>query len=258
MTATGRPWTDDEIGFLQDCKGWPVAKVAEELGRSISSIENARHKLRHGWTGNQTPAWTEDEDDVLISAPLSMSAEALAGQLPGRGVPAIRKRRSQLGIKVRGHRPAEIGSRPLVAKSCLKCGRLLAGSWFVAIKSKGVTRWSPNCRSCASKGGVQWGKDNAEKRRRATDRYQDRLQSLSLQRATRVGEPYTEADYEVLADQSLTDFQKALRLGRSYKATKSARNAAGLKSKPEGLGDPERDIWVIDAPHALELIGGAA
>lgn len=250
---TRRPWTDDEIGFLQDHEDWPTRRVAEELQRTASAIENARHKLRNGWTGNQAPAWTEDEDFVLISAPVSASAESLSDLLPGRGVPAIRKRRAQLGIKVIGHRPTEVAHRPLVAKTCLKCGRLLAGSWFLAIKRKGTISWSPNCRACASEAGTQRGRDNADGRRQSQARYEERLQSLTLERATRAGEPYTEADYEVLADRSLTDFQKALRLGRSWKATRSARSAAGLKSTPDGLGDPERDVWVIDNPNALEM-----
>lgn len=240
-----RPWTDEEIGFLQDHPDWTGRQLADELGRSISAIENARHKLRRGWMGNQTPAWTEEEDQVLIGAPPNVSAESLAELLPSRGVPAIRKRRLQLGIKVLGNRPTEIGARPLVAKTCKTCGLLLAGSWFASVKAMGVIRWHPDCKRCASaKASERANRDYA-----AQDKYAKRLQSVTVERAARAGEPYTEADYEILADQTLTDFQKALRLQRSWQATSSARRAAGFKSKPDGLGDPERDLWIIRNPN---------
>jgi hypothetical protein len=80
------------------------------------------------------------------------------------------------------------------------------------------------------------------------------LQEITRQQAERHGQPYTESDYEVLADKSLTDFQKALRLKRTYAGAVHARRAAGLKSKPEGLGDPERDVWVIDNPNVKEAV----
>lgn len=253
-----RPWTDEEIGYLVDHADTSKHLVAEELGRSVSAIENARHKLRNGWTGNQTPAWTDDEDEILYLAGPTATAKSLVNSLPGRTAGAIRKRRVDLGIKTLGRRPTEIGSRPLVAKSCLGCGLLLAGSWFHSVKKKGgLIAWHPYCRRCSSAKSVERQKENRPRTNERIKRYEDRLQQASLRGADRAGEPYTEADYDVLADQSLTDFQKAIRLKRSWKAVGSARRAGGFKSKPDGLGDPERDVWVIHNPN-LEQLGASA
>lgn len=47
----------------------------------------------------------------------------------------------------------------------------------------------------------------------------------------------------------MTALQKALILRRTYAATRTACRANGFKSHV-GLGDPERDQWIIDNPNA--------
>jgi hypothetical protein len=251
-----KPWTDHEIGFLQDHADWSGQRLADELGRTVRSIKGARHSLKNGTLGGQVkPRWTEDEDAVILDAHPSAPAKAVAKLLPGRSSNAVEVRRRDLGIggqDVVRQRATDIAGRPLVAKTCTRCGLLLAGSWFRF--NKATLKWASDCRACASKRVCEANRTERQERPdRGADRSRrllQRMQQVTRERAERHGEPYTEADYETLADTSLTDFQKALRLKRSYSGVKNARRAAGLKSMPQGLGDPERDIWVIDNPNA--------
>jgi hypothetical protein len=70
-----------------------------------------------------------------------------------------------------------------------------------------------------------------------------------MDRAENHCNPWTEDDYKTLADPDLTAFQKALVLKRTYTSVHSAVARMGFKSKV-GLGDPERDQWLIDNPNA--------
>lgn len=257
---SGKQWTDDEIGFLQEHDDWSRQQLADELGRSVSAVKHARLRITQGALGAQVKSqWTEDEDAVLRDASPNATAKQLASLLPGRTWMAVRTRRSQLDVEVtpkgRGERPTDIATRPLVAKTCTKCGLLLAGSWFHFNKSQ--LSWSPDCRKCVSERNSeqvkkQWRDEPALMSARSKARIKT-LQDITRQKAERHGQPYTESDYEVLADKSLTDFQKALRLQRTYSGVVNARRAAGLQSIPEGLGDPERDVWVIDNPNAPQM-----
>lgn len=248
---TRRPWTDEEIGFLQDHADWTARRLAEETGRSIRAIESTRTRLRRGWAGRlQNLPWSEDEDHALIEAGHWKTAEALAEDLVGRTPEAIAKRRLQLGlVTARGLRPSDIAARPLVAKTCLECGQLLAGTWFTFNKKTGI--WSATCRHCHSARSSDRSRSNRDRSNRYSRDSFARANRLTAERATRRGEPYAEADYKVLADPLLTDLQKALRLQRTLAGVTCARKRAGLKSKPDGLGDPERDVWVIDNPNLL-------
>lgn len=260
---TRRPWTDDEIGFLQDHADWTGQQIADELGRTLRSVKGARHALKAGTLGAlEKFPWTEAEDAVIADAGPAATARSIAALLPGRSQMAVQIRRRKLGTEVtqkgggQGQR-RHIGGRPLVAKTCTACGLLLAGSWFRSFKKQGVLAWSSRCRKCISEQVCE-----AQRRERASKpevgasrsrQLLEKYQRITREGATRHGEPYVEADYEVLADVTLTDLEKALRLKRTYSAVKNARRAAGLKSKPDGLGDPERDVWVIDNPNLEAL-----
>lgn len=256
---SGRPWTDEEIGFLQDHEDWTAPRIGEALGRSSTAVRAARKSLRQGKLGASVRLpWADEEDALLIDEGRYATAEALADALPGRSVAAIHKRRRALGLETQmGLRPFDVGGRPLVAKTCLKCGRLLAGAWFSFQKKQ--NGWASYCRPCNSekaheskdRGKGRWTADMSRAAR-------EKLQRITLPLAERRGEPYTDADLEVLADPSLTDLQKALRLKRTYGAISTSRHHYGFKSKPDGLGDPERDVWVIDNPNAPTTTGSAA
>lgn len=247
----GQTWTDEEIGFLQENQHLPRKRLAEEMGRTVGSIGGALHLLRHGRLGAEIRVpWTADEDAVLIESP-HVTAEALAESLPGRNANAINQRRFKLGattMTIIGQRPFDVGPRPLIAKTCLRCDRILAGSWFTFDRK--TNGWGTDCRACRVDRTAEWREENPDRKRRDQAGYYAKAQAITAERATRKGEPYTEADCEVLADQSLTDLQKALRLKRSIAGVASAREARGFKSMPQGLGDPERDVWVIDNPNA--------
>lgn len=254
MRVKQRFWTDEEIGFLLAHPDWSAPRIAEELGRTATSVRGARQQARKGLLGTSSRSpWTEDEDAVLVASGWHATAELLTRLLPGRTLHSIHHRRQTLGMKSNaGQRPFDVCGRPLVAKTCLGCDHLLAGSWFSFQKAQ--NGWASYCRSCNSKkareskerGVGRWTKDNSRDAR-------ERLQRLTLPRAENHGQPYTEADIEVLKDTSLTDLQKALRLKRTYAATSVSRRRYGFSSKPDGLGDPERDRWLIDNPNIPAL-----
>ena len=63
----------------------------------------------------------------------------------------------------------------------------------------------------------------AAKRRKEGHSDSGRLQELSRGWATRLWEPYTEADMKILADPDLTDIEKSFHLKRTYAAVQGAR-----------------------------------
>lgn len=257
-----KPWTDEEIGFLQEHADWPVPSIAEELGRSRRSIDSARAKLKVGKLGRGIRApWSPDEDSVLIEAGPWITSKQLAAVLPGRSHVAVKRRRVELGLEVLAAganvMPQSTAGRPLVAKTCTKCGLLLAGSWFRLTKGRGTREWAAACRKCNAERCEKNREENPEYRerakantRKANKAWVDRAQQVTRQHATKNGEPYTELDHKVLADPDLTNLQKALRLGRTYSAVNTMCHNAGHTSRRDGLGDPERDVWVIDNPNA--------
>lgn len=261
--ADGRsPWTDDEIGFLQDHPDWSAARLAAELGRSSNAIYNARGKLKAGKLGgNERVPWSTDEDSALIEAGPWITSKQLAAVLPGRTDVAVSDRRRKLGLEVLASGanllPYSTAGRPLVAKTCTKCGFLLAGSWFRLTNGRGKREWASACRKCNAERCEKNREKNPEYRerakantRKANKAWTERAQQVTRQHATKNGEPYTELDHKVLADPDLTNLQKALRLGRTYSAVNTMCHNAGHTSRRDGLGDPEHDVWVIDNPNA--------
>lgn len=247
-------WTDYELGFIQDHDDWTAARIGHDLGRSAQAVAAKRWKIRGGWTP-KLARWTAAEDDFLIANTRLSTADA-ASHL-GRTEDAVRERRKALkrqGLtgKFGGNwSPTIIGARPLLAKTCPDCGLLLQAMWF---KPKDGT-WTRLCKRCTK------ARENPPaKTKRASEQGNEsrrRLQSLTLACASHHGEPWTESDFKVLADPDLTILQKALTLGRSYSAAQSACHASGFKSKV-GLGDPERDQWIIDNPNAGDVEAIAA
>jgi len=76
-----------------------------------------------------------------------------------------------------------------------------------------------------------------------------KLQALTIPGASQAGQPWIEADFAVLQDPDMTILQKARALHRTYNATSTACTRSGFKSLV-GLGDPERDQWLIDNPNS--------
>lgn len=248
-----RFWTEDDKGFVLDNPEMSARELGELIDRSGESVQKMRRALAQGFSPSRMP-WSETEDDIIIAGGPYATIEALTSKLPGRTSSAIKERRQTLGVNgARGlnKSPHTPGGRPLIAKSCVACGLLLPSDWFAW---RNATRtWASRCKKCASQyvNRYRKGPDDAERKRRARSSSESyrRFQATSLERATNRRQPYTAEDHKVLADPDLTLHQKALRLGRSYAAVADACSVSGYKSHV-GLGDAEKDIWVIENPNA--------
>lgn len=257
MSTYGKPWTDEEFGHVIDRADWPAAKLAADLGRSVESIYNLRHRLRKGWTPKNEGyiMWTEAEDSFLLSNP-QMSAPEISKQLK-RTVSSINQRRMLLkrtrdeSLSFRGNfSPFMPGARPLLAQTCPDCGLLLQEKWFQADK-RGRCRTCKRCRETDRQSRGIFRKrspETAKKKDSKMARYHH-WQQVTIDRAENRGQPWTEKDMQVLADPDLTIFQKALMLKRTWAGVQVAAQKSGFKNKV-GLGDPERDQWLIDNPNA--------
>lgn len=251
------PWTDAEIGFLQDHLDWKSPRIAEELGRSPGAVRQAKRKLRDGSLGAGRTFWSEDEIDFVRRTP-NLTTEQVAHHLgrPFGGVAGIRKRLAKdEGVDFGNNQksPHNIGPRRLLAKTCIGCGLLLEASWFNSSNDKSRGRkWKTQCARCLYKSDQAAHPDRPSKSKRdggkSARAARERLQTITRERATRHREPWLEADHEVLRDASLTTFEKALSLGRTYLATHSAVSNNGYTSRV-GKGDPMKGVWVIDNPN---------
>jgi hypothetical protein len=242
------PYTEDELGYILDNMHLPARLVAEHLGRSHAGVENMRKRLKAGWTRRQEH-WSEEEDQVIIAGSRRLiTAKQLAEKLPGRSADAVQNRRQAIDARVGGTNlsPVGIGKRTLIAKTCKGCGILLPASWFNE-HTDGGTKGS--CKKCQST------RDTERDRKGGWERasiYNANAQKITLPTATRNGYPYTEADEGVLADTSLSNVAKALKIRRSYLAIKTAVINRGYKSR-HPLGNPEDDRWLIDNPNVSRV-----
>lgn len=256
-TSKAPPWSDAELGFLADRPDWSARRVADALGRTIEAVRLKRQKLRNGWSA-KTDHWTPEEDDIVLATP-HLTKEQVAARLIGRTPKAVEGRRAKLvrdraAVFVGGRKsPFDVAGRPLIAKTCSTCGLLLTADWFW-FNTK-TRQWSTYCARCRARQGVggkqRYHGDRVEQNKRSARASKDVKQALTLPSATRSGQPWLEADHVVLADPDLSIVEKALRLQRSYLAVAHAVSRHGYPSH-KGLGDPDRDQWIIDNPNELE------
>ena len=257
VNTKATPWSDEDFGYLQATVDLPAAQVAYEMGRSIGSIYNYRFKFRQGWVPSKpgSEGWLPDEDAFILDNP-NLLAPEISEHL-GRTVSAINQRRKFLretradvpkfGCNVSPFAP---GARPLLARTCPDCGRLLQAKWFQG-DAKGWCKTCKRCRQAAAESrGVFRSKVEGNKERKKA-RWKH-LQRITMARAENSGKDWTEKDMEVLSDPDLTVFEKAILLKRSYSAVQIAANRRGFAHRV-GLGDPERDQWFIDNPNAKEF-----
>jgi len=243
-----RAWTDEEYGLVASSDK-PIADLAAEMGRTRHAVQKVRNKLRAGWVPNRAPGWSEDEDALLLST-LRLPAKDVAASM-GRTVSAVHQRRHSLksageasgafGGNVSPYKP---GARPMLAKTCPECGLLLQAKWF---RQDGERKaWSRQCRRCFRAGrGPE--KSAADRVRSEASKYA--LQTMTLPGAVNHNKPWLEEDMKVLADPDMTRLEKALALQRTYHSVCNAVRKFDFPSKV-GLGDPERDQWMIDNPNA--------
>lgn len=239
--ANAPSWTDEEIGFLLDSPHLTSRQIGEQLGRGPQAAMIMRRKLRNGWSPSQE-SWTEAEDDTIRSTPHLTAKEV--GELLGRSEPAVNYRRKRLkaaGEWSGAEKPWSVGRRKLVAKTCLKCGVLFDGTWYTWAGNG----WTSDCSRCKYR-----GVDRRSGRWDSAAHAAARLQALTVDHAERNGEPWIEADHEVLANPDLTVLEKALRLKRTYHATHQQVSKNGYSNKV-GLGDAAKGRWVIANPNVL-------
>lgn len=258
-TATRRPWTDEEIGYMSSSWDRPLGDIAATLGRTVASVQKCRTKLKRGWEGPRYAPWLTHEDALLLATP-HVSSQELANQLPGRTKYSVSWRRRHIGAVVtlgrRNMDPFTQGSRFLVARTCLGCGLLLPGSWFPIMTKKNLQAYSSGtCRKCRSDMALVRNKKNAPTRptNKSSLIYKRRAQAVTAALAENNGNEYTEADHEILADPTISTLRKALILKRTYAAVGTIMQDMGYKSTAGRLTDPELAQWVIDNPNAKRI-----
>jgi hypothetical protein len=247
------PWTDEEYGILQDHEDWTARQLAMILNHSLGSIRQKRIRLRKGWSPiDQRERWSTDDDRFLVST-AHMGSQEVATLL-GRTSNAVRLRRKILGSVKRIYwgrngDPSRIGNRPLIAKTCPTCGLLLQAEWFARASSNGrYCGHRSECKRCFKPERHTTRSDRGG-RNLSAEMSNGQLQELSLPHASRSGEIWSSSEHEILSDPDLTRLEKAIRLKRTYFAAVTMIAKCGYQSKV-GLGDPERDQWIIDNPNA--------
>jgi hypothetical protein len=239
-------WTSEELNFLDMNLEMPLTELSSALGRDPVEVSRATARLQ---SEHLSEPWTQEEEDFVASTP-HFTARQVAQQL-GRSYGAVANRRALLtrakGIKFGVHgankSPFGIGARPLVAKTCTRCGLLLASEWFhYNPRQNGTGGWSPACRKCLSKASGERENKGAYHN---SERYREKTKE------SRNKSHWIEADHDILRDPDLSLLEKALKLQRSYNAVSIICSTNGYKSHV-GLGSAERDQWYIDNPHAKE------
>lgn len=256
---TRQPWTDSDIGELQSLSALSARQAGEVMRRSAQSIQHMRNKLRSGWAPHKMP-WTDDDLDFIRST-RNLTAQQVSEHL-GRSKTTVEAMRKLIagtdGISFgAGERkgPFYVGSRRLVAKTCLGCGLLLDAAWFAYAGTKprrpnAKRTWRPRCIRCSQRygDGEKYKTKNANPNR--WKKYYEKQQHLSRQRASRHGFPWLESDHVVLRDSTLTNFEKAILLGRTVASTRDQVAKNGYTSRV-GRGDPARGIWHIANPNEV-------
>jgi hypothetical protein len=203
--------------------------------------------MRRGDFERHREQWSPDEDAVVRDL-RHLSAKEVAVAL-GRPVEHVRYRRKRLGIADKSAliSPFCPGARTVVCRTCKSCGELLDGSFF----RKGGRATSDCVRCKVRKYPVR--SPRTKRQEEQSKASVDRLHAITLPLAVNRGNPYTDRDHEVLSDPDLRPLEKAVRLGRTYKATISALSKYGYASKV-GLGPKEDARWLIEAPNATTLL----
>lgn len=237
-------FTDDDFGLIESSLRRPARDVAKEFGWRVRDVYDMRYKLKNGWVRTDPGPWNDDELAIIASPFLTI--EQMESRLPGRTASAIRTQRFRSGLGDKSKvglaktSPFMPGRRPLLAKTCTKCGTLYGAAMF------GSAGRHSYCKLCAS-AGTQSRANRGKKD--ATRAYQKAAQALTERYAQKRGQEYTESDHVVLKDESKTVLEKALVLSRTYSGVGAAMQTHGYKAR-HITGDPKRDQWLIDNPNA--------
>lgn len=203
----------------------------------------------------QRTTWTEDIDAAILELDQSCTAAQIAQYL-GLTKKQIDHRRSLL--LATGARDATPTKRKnplpfamprsgiLVAKSCVRCGRMRDARYFwKCVNSKFNHDYHfPECRLCANK-----KKRGRPQNKHTVSRKRDKLfQQVTTKLATNHQAEWTQHEESKISDMSKSEFDLAIELGRTYLAVRSRRTKLGLY--PDRRLHLADSYWKIDFPAA--------
>lgn len=244
-------WTDEELGELESLRHLTAGQAAIALGRTRKQVLHMRQRIRRGWARQLEPI-SDWELDFVADYQHFTAAEI--GRHLGRTTQSINAMRRKLresgaiGSAPSAKSPWQVGARPLVAKTCSECGLLLDASWFASRCNTRPGHYQSRCRKCMAASNKARNKIT-----RHTAKFAERLQALSLDTATRTRQEWTHAEMELLRDETKTNFEKAVTLGRSYYAVGSQMSKMGLRSRKPELGDPTEAQWYIHLREQMRI-----
>lgn len=117
----------------------------------------------------------------------------------------------------------------LLARTCLKCGKFKGAKHF----SRRSGFYRPECNNCLG------GKTNRAKV----------LQDMTVDQATKGGQPYTLRELEIISDIEKPAVSVALELNRTYMAIRSVRKVIGVTVKRKPV-----EYWLMNFPNAAKAL----
>lgn len=195
--------------------------------------------------------WTEDRDAALLelvgTCPMAQVAEYL-----DVGQDQVRRRLRRLkdlglhdGIgRGANYSPYRVPSAGiLIAKTCIDCGKLRSADHYsISCRKNRQPAYSSICKLCYRD---RYRKpDSRPDRLRAYNENAELLNEITYATATRRRQPYEPDEDAVIEDLTISDFDAAIKLGRSYYAVRSQRQMRGLVKRTTD------SYWVIHIPEA--------
>lgn len=239
-------WTEQELAILHEDDGLTNSDLAMMLGRDISNVSETRRRLRRGESVKMA-VFSEDDDEFIREHASEMTIKEMA-EILNINYSSVRNRIRMLDreglIKMKRKGATNVGNRKLLAKTCIKCGLLLDGSWF------GYNgRWyQASCTKCKDRlGSMSTAHFNSVKQL-ATLRRLHMLQERTKALATRNNYPITEDDHAVFSNSDLTVLEKAIITKRTYSAVIANIGRFGYASSPLKY-ELINGQWQIKFPH---------
>ncbi len=158
---------------------------------------------------------------------------------------AIEDRVLQEAGRISNREANEVGTRLLLAKTCVKCDLLLGGDCF-SLRPAGYHSY---CRHCACKESRAITKSQEA----IGNDYATRIQAASKSWAIYKYGNWSEDELEVLRDKSLTVLEKSYKLRRTYYAVQGTIQRRGWTSSPNRLPPQKDGVWIIQFPDGKEF-----
>jgi hypothetical protein len=213
----------------------------------------------HRWvaTRNLKRPWSEADDAALQELASTCTWDQVGAYLGRSGHTCCERARRlrQRGERVTQKRKGSGSYSPfavpitaiLIAKTCPDCGYFKSAKQFCHNNNRGRS-YDNLCRGCRA--GTWTAR---EVRRRQRDNL-DLLNDVTAQSAHRHNKQYTQDEDRVLADESLSVFEAALRLGRTFNGVRARRQILGVVSRPGRPKIVDGSYWLIDFPAAMTAL----